>query len=247
MYYKIALTSSLLLLLALGVLSQDCPPHGCNCPFFNSFFDAQQGPTTLCDSLQHNTGNHCHTMTSTGTGTFTDGPYVAGQGYECNDFGNLSTTNTWTETGGTRPTYIGNQTPAVHYVGPNESSCTLNGLGKITLTVAAVFSATECKSGDPLCGSETITMYGGNCSTSPLYTSHLGSYGSVLWRSPYVTLFTLPTLYAPAPSPIVIPLAGGDFTDDPFTDIEHGVTFNATEKGNPMRIAWIEKGASSPW
>jgi hypothetical protein len=234
-------------LVSMGIASQaqdDCPPVGCNCSYFNGLYD-DVNQENLSQTLQHYSGgNHNATYAAAVSCDFVDGSKQPDGLYKCADSGVASTHVTTGETtGDTSPTYIGHMSPTVHRISTSAQACTISGNGEISLSTTGVISVTECYTGDGLCLPSSMTFMFGNCSQNVTYTDHLGQYGSVLWQQPFVTPLSCPYLEAPGPSPIIIPLNGGDFSDA-FTDSSNdSVLFPLRTGQQPQAMAWIAKDA----
>ena len=139
--------------------------------------------------------------------------------------------------------------PSIHYhVQSNANGDVGPSLGETYTAGSLAAGVTECYLYDGACNGGYLTWV----STAVIYsqnstnTETLGTYGHTLTNPPMQATLpqACPALEAPAPSPIVIPLYGGNYSDA-FSDFDAGVTvtFDFAGRGHPLIMSWIQKDA----
>jgi len=244
-----SLLTSLFLLCAISVWSQECPANGCACAWYDDQFSDSVLIAPLIGTIQHNgTGDHRHSGIVASACSYVNGVLVDGQ-YHCIGSGGSSvTSHTVSGTGAVNPTYIGHYT-AHHVTAQAGNGCFSSGYGDLTLYGTIAMSVTECAPGnvDPNCGGSSIIFdNNSSCSNSqyPTYHDGLGQYGSSDYHNVYAQPLICPDTWGSKASPIVIPLDGGGY-DHAFTDFSAGdtVTFHITEDPHSAYpMSWIATG-----
>ena len=218
---------------------------GCRCADFNDTYSLSNFPS-VSFGTQHSSGQHTLTGELDGTCSFEDSTTKQNGQYLCESAAFVAiSANNLSDSGPTLPTYIGSESPVVHKGAsgsyPNSSGPLRLGASGTTGVIAA--GVTECWTSDSGCTGGSLTWIG------PSWTYHpvVGTYGSNL--TAYLNMGAsfsqlCPALSAPAPSPIVIPLNGGDY-HDAFSNFDAGevVQFDFAGNGRPIWMSWIQKGA----
>ncbi len=248
-FSKNSLVALVVLLIPGMMLGQDCPPHGCSCPDYNDTYTKYYYPSKSLPT-QHILGNHTLTGELDGACSFVDGPKQGDGQYACTSEASVTTTAlSLTETGTTSPTIVGGASPSIHYhVQSNVNGDSGPALGETSTAGSLAAGVTECYLYDGACNGGYLTWISTNViySQNSTSTETLGTYGHTLTNPPMQASLTqdCPALEAPAPSPIVIPLYGGDYSDA-FTNFDAGetVTFDFAGRGHPLIMSWIQKDA----
>ena len=229
----------------------DCPSGElCPCGAHDNYYDRVLHPTNPISNNPswHTSGDHRQTVTSIELGvTFTDGTTRSGAGWVCVATADSAVLgHAQSETGSVFPSHY-NGMPAVHRVGISEHGCHRSEDGGYSIPVYAVIGVEECSATDASCMSPTVNWPADPiCSLPTSYTQRAGVTGIWEEKLEYSYPFSTPKLIGPqaGPSPVVIPLHGGNF-EDAFTNFDAGdtVMFKQRNTSTPLALSWIAAGA----